>query len=118
MGRYSEGLAAAKENGKPIMVLFTQPWCGACKNLKAQLKTDSSAFLSVAEKLNVVSIEGEVLPLFLHQFSFLSAPQKISEEAALFTKDGGYIPRAYFLSPDGTPDYSISGPKYAFSFIP
>jgi len=99
---YEEGLAAAKENGKPVMVLFTQPWCGACKNLKSELSTYSKAFKEAAENLNLVSIEGEAIP----------------DESKLFTKDGGYIPRAYFLSPDGTPDYSIAGPndKYKYYF--
>ena len=29
-------------NGKPIMVFVTQPWCGACNNLKTQVNGDES----------------------------------------------------------------------------
>ena len=33
---WSDGLAAAKESGRPIMLLLHKSWCGACKNLKPQ----------------------------------------------------------------------------------
>lgn len=53
---YSEALELSKQNGKPIVVLFTKPWCGACKNLKSQMQ-GAENFFSVAAKYNMVNVE-------------------------------------------------------------
>jgi len=100
---YNDGVAAAKGNNKPIMVLFTQPWCGACKGLKTALQTDPVAFQKAAVDFNLVSVEGE--------------SEVLSNEASAFQKDGGYIPRVYFLKADGTPDYSINGPNDKYKYF-
>ena len=47
----------------------------------------------------------------------LDADQE-SDIAKKFAKDGGYIPRTFFLAPDGTPDFDIHAPrpKYAYFY--
>jgi len=44
---------------KPVMVLVTQPWCGACKNLKRQVNSGTNVKLEL-ENFAVVFAEGNL----------------------------------------------------------
>ena len=45
-----KGKALSKESGKPLMVIVTQPWCGACKGLKRSLNNADSDKLQGASR--------------------------------------------------------------------
>lgn len=62
----------------------------------------TAKFQLLAADFNLVSIEAEG-----------ETPSQ-----AGFSPDGGYVPRAFFLRPDGSPDYSLVGPnpKYKHFF--
>jgi protein-disulfide reductase (glutathione) len=78
---------AAAENGKPLMVLITKEYCGACKNLKASFAKDTSdKFDEAAENFNIVHLADDAEP-----------------KSAGFRPDGGYIPRTIFADVNGKP---------------
>lgn len=72
-----------KAKQKPGLVFVTQPWCGACKNLKTQVSKSASA-KSLMEKFVVVH-----------------ASEDDGQQWQAEGEDDGYIPRVYFLGKDG-----------------
>lgn len=97
---YASGLARAKAENKPIMLVFYTTWCPHCKNYSHVF--DDATVAERAKDFVMIRVDAD-------QDSDLS--QKLS-------KDGGYIPRTFFLGPDGTPDYEVSThrPKYAYFY--
>jgi len=91
---YTKALEVAKTTGKPTLVLFTKTWCGACKNLKSNLLKLEEDFKKASEKFQMVSIEED---------------SETPTDERNFTPDGGYIPRVFFLDPEGNIDSSITG---------
>eukprot|EP01121_Diplochlamys_sp_Union-15-3_P015820 TRINITY_DN5289_c0_g1_i1.p1 TRINITY_DN5289_c0_g1~~TRINITY_DN5289_c0_g1_i1.p1 ORF type:complete len:171 (-),score=25.04 TRINITY_DN5289_c0_g1_i1:73-585(-) len=87
---YQEATEKAKENGKHTMVLFTKPWCGACKTLKKAL-VQSKKFEEACQQFNVVNVEED------------SENPKDNK----FSPDGAYIPRVFFVSSDGVVETDI-----------
>jgi len=66
---------------KPVMVIIHKTWCGACKNLKAEVAQDK-ALAKFSSNLVMVNTEDDEEP-----------------KDASFAPDGGYVPRVFFLSP-------------------
>jgi protein-disulfide reductase (glutathione) len=91
---YESALDAAKTSGKPTMVVFTKTWCGACKNLKSDLILNEENFRPVSEKFQMVSIEED---------------NETPTDGKNFNPDGGYIPRVFFLDPQGNIDDTMVG---------
>jgi len=79
-----EAKAAAKENGKPIMLVIHKSWCGACKSLKPKFAADKQ-IEKLSEKFNMVNTIDDDEP-----------------KGDQYTPDGGYIPRILFLDTEGT----------------
>lgn len=77
------GLARAKAEGKPAMVLIHKTWCGACKRLKSVF-ADSTAIAEAARGMISINLEDDEEPT-----------------QDQFRPDGQYIPRLFFVSPDG-----------------
>lgn len=78
---------------KPVMLVATKSYCGACKSLKPQFAA-SPDILSHAE-----------------HFTFVSVGDEFAETDSKFAPDGGYIPRILFFHADGTPMTDITGPN-------
>ena len=92
-----EAKAKAAEANKPLVVFVTEPWCGACKNLKRQLNNGNN-------------VKGK-----LDQFVVTHVS---GDDAAAWKEDGhGYVPQTYFFGPDGN-KLDIEGPngQYAHFF--
>jgi protein-disulfide reductase (glutathione) len=100
---YDAALEDSKTNGKPTLVLFTKTWCGACKNLKGDLVKNEASFKTASEKFNMVNIEED---------------SELPTDNKNFTPDGGYIPRVFFLTPEGNIDDTIvsSNARYKHFF--
>eukprot|EP01114_Cavostelium_apophysatum_P021232 TRINITY_DN7349_c0_g1_i1.p1 TRINITY_DN7349_c0_g1~~TRINITY_DN7349_c0_g1_i1.p1 ORF type:complete len:160 (+),score=34.58 TRINITY_DN7349_c0_g1_i1:88-567(+) len=81
---FDDGLAAAKETGKPMMVVIHKTWCGACKRLKPEF-ADSSEIEQLSSKFVMVNLEDDEEP----------------DDSAGFAPDGGYIPRILFADSNG-----------------
>ena len=46
-------------NTKPIMYLFNQPWCGACKRLKETFQQEAEKIAKLSEKFILVNVGGD-----------------------------------------------------------
>ena len=46
-------------NTKPIMYLFNQPWCGACKRLKETFQQEGERISKLSEKFILVNVGGD-----------------------------------------------------------
>lgn len=97
---YAAGLEEAKAKRKPIVLVFFTTWCPHCKNYSRVF--DDPRVAERAKDFVMVRVDAD----------------QDSDLAKRFSKDGGYIPRTFFLSPDGTPDYDIHAPRpqYAYFF--
>jgi thiol:disulfide interchange protein len=97
--RYDAGLARAKAEHKPICLVFYTGWCPHCKN-----------YSHVFEDPRVVERAKEFVMIRANA-------DEESELAQRFTTDGGYVPRTYFLGPDGKLAADIHAPKPKFRYF-
>ena len=97
---FDDGLEKAKKLKKPICLVLFATWCQHCRNY-SKVFNDPRLVLR-AKDFVMVRVDAD----------------QDSDLAKRFSKDGGYIPRTFFLSPDGTPDYDIHAPRpqYAYFF--
>jgi thiol-disulfide isomerase/thioredoxin len=97
---YTSGLARAKLDSKPICLVFYTTWCPHCKNYSRVF--DDPRVAEQARGFVMIRVDAD----------------KDSDVAKAFSKDGGYIPRTFFLAPDGTPDFDVHTPrpKYAYFY--
>lgn len=97
---YDAGIAKAKAENKPVCLVLYTNWCPHCRN-----------YSRVFEDPKVVEQAGK----------FVMIRANADEEQALaskFTQDGGYVPRTFFLSPDGAlaPEIHAPRPKFLYFF--
>lgn len=99
---FADAKAEAASTGKPIMLVITKSWCGACKALKPQ-------FAASAEILELSS-----------SFVMTNVADNDEPSSKDFSPDGGYIPRILFLSSDGTVNKEIinaeGNPQYKYYY--
>ncbi len=96
---YEAGLARAKAQHKPVCLVFYTGWCPHCR-----------AYSHVFDDPRVVERA--------RQFVMIRA--NADDEPTLsgqYTKDGGYVPRTFFLAPDGTLDADIHAPRPRFLYF-
>ena len=97
---YTEGLAAAKESKKPVCLVFYTTWCPHCAN-----------YSKVFSDLKVVEKSKQFVMIRLDK-------DKNKDVSAQYKPDGEYIPRTYFLSPDGQLDEGLTAerPQYKYFY--
>jgi thiol-disulfide isomerase/thioredoxin len=78
---YDDGIAAAKETKKPVVLIFYTEWCPHCTSYSALFKNPS--VVEKAKNFVMIRVERDA-----HQ-----------ELSAQYAPDGQYIPRTFFLSP-------------------
>jgi len=81
--RLDDGLALAKKEGKPLMLLIHKSWCGACKSLKPKFK-ESQKIAKLSPKFVMVNTMDDDEP-----------------PGDVYKPDGGYVPRLFFFDPEG-----------------
>ena len=96
---YDEGLAAAKKEQKPICLVFFTEWCPHCRN-----------YSGVFHDPKVVEKSKSFVMIRLDK-------DKNAEISKKYAPDGEYIPRTYFLSPDGTLDPEIHAPRPQYKYF-
>ena len=86
---YEAGLQRAKAQHKPVCLVFFTTWCPHCKNYSHVF--DDQRVVARARDFVMIHLDAD-------------AEESVAAKYAL---DGTYIPRTFFLSPDGTLDDSI-----------
>ena len=97
---YEDGLAAAKKEKKPVCLIFYTEWCPHCANYSAVFHDPK--VVAETKKLVMVRLDKD----------------KNAELSKQFAPDGEYIPRTYFLAPDGKLDADIHArrPQYKYFY--
>ena len=96
---YDTGLAEAKKDGKPICLVFFTEWCPHCTN-----------YSQVFHDTKVVEKSKKFVMIRLDR-------NKNLELSKQYAPDGEYIPRTYFLSPDGKLDPTIHAPRDKYLYF-
>jgi hypothetical protein len=96
---YEAGILHARTDHKPVCLVFYTTWCPHCRNFSHVF--DDPRIVSRARDFVMVRIDADAEPAL----------------ATKYSKDGGYIPRTFFLGPDGTLDESIHPPRPRFQYF-
>jgi thiol-disulfide isomerase/thioredoxin len=96
---YEKGLAEAKEQKKPVCLIFYTEWCPHCAN-----------YSKVFHDPKVVEQSKGFVMICLDR-------DQNKELSKQYAPDGEYIPRTYFLSADGTLDPSIHAPRDKYQYF-
>lgn len=99
---WDAGLAQAKAEKKPILLLVYADWCPRCRELVPVFQDPE--VVKLAEGLVMVRQNGDLKPPFLDAFESL----------------GGYVPRLFFLTPDGSLREEITSghPRFPYFYTP
>lgn len=100
---WEDGLAAARESGKPICLLVYTNWCPHCKALAPVFRDPAVA--EAAKGLVMVLQDSDEKPAWLAQ---------------RFGSTGSYIPRVLFLDSEGNllAELTSGHPKYPYFYWP
>jgi len=96
---YDAGLARAKAQHLPVCLVLYTSWCPHCRN-----------YSHVFDDPQVVARARE----------FVMIRANADDEPALagkYARDGGYVPRTFFLAPDGALDPEIHAPRPKFLYF-
>jgi len=96
---YDEGLAEAKKEHKPICLIFYTEWCPHCQN-----------YSGVFHDPKIEEMTQKFVMIRLDQ-------DKNGEIGKKYQPDGGYIPRTFFLSPDGALDADLHAPRDPYRYF-
>jgi thiol:disulfide interchange protein len=96
---YEAGLAAAKKDKKPVLLIFFTEWCPHCTNYSKQFHDQK--VIDATKKFVVIRLDKD----------------KNADLSKKFAPDGEYIPRTYFLSSDGTLDPAITAPRSEYKYF-
>ncbi|MEZ4466068.1 MAG: thioredoxin family protein [bacterium] len=99
---WEAGLARAQADKKPILLLVYADWCPRCRELTPVFSDPE--VLALSKKLVMVRQNSDARPAFLEKFDSL----------------GGYVPRLFFLTPDGSlrEDIGSGHPRYPYFYTP
>jgi thiol-disulfide isomerase/thioredoxin len=97
---YDDGVALAKKEKKPICLVFYTEWCPHCANYSGVFHDPK--VVDTSKKFVMVRLDKD----------------KNADLSKKYAPDGEYIPRTYFLQPDGTlvADIKTSRPKYVYFY--
>jgi len=83
---FRTALQEAERLGKPIFLLLHKSRCGACRRLKGEMSS-SKELAELSDQFLMVNAEDDEDP----------------HRNPIYNIDGGYVPRLFFLGPDGHP---------------
>lgn len=97
---YTAGLAKAKAEHKPICLVLYTGWCPHCRNYSKVF--DDARVVDQAKRFVMIRLNAD----------------DENDVARKYQPDGGYVPRTFFLSPDGdmAADIHAPRPRYRYFF--
>jgi thiol:disulfide interchange protein len=97
---YDQGIAEARKEKKPICLILYTEWCPHCTNYSGVFH--DAKVVDKAKEFVMIRVDAD----------------KNQTVGAEFALDGKYIPRTYFLSPDGKvdPDLTAGRPQYKYFY--
>jgi len=96
---YEEGLARARSEGRPVLLVMHADWCVHCRNYSHVF--EDPRIVERARELVMIRIDVDDEP----------------DAASRYTLDGGYVPRTYFLGPDGTTRTDVDARRARFRYF-
>jgi protein-disulfide reductase (glutathione) len=96
---YEAGLAAAKKDKKPVVLIFFTEWCPHCANY-SKLFHDEKV-IDQTKKFVMIRLDKD----------------KNAELSKKYAPDGEYIPRTFFLGSDGTLDATLTAPRSEYKYF-
>ena len=96
---YDDGLAAAKKEKKPVLLIFYTEWCPHCANYSKVFHDPK--VVAKSKDFVMIRLDGD----------------KNKDLSKQYAVDGSYIPRTYFLSSAGTLDPNIHAPRDQFKYF-
>ncbi|HYD47837.1 MAG TPA: thioredoxin family protein [Terriglobales bacterium] len=96
---YEAGLAEAKTEGKPVMLVFYTEWCPHC-----------TAYSKVFHDKELVELSGKFVMIRIDKDKEPAISRK-------YAPDGEYIPRTYFLQSDGTLLANVTEQRPQFKYF-
>ena len=96
---YQEGLAQARREGKPAIIIFYSDHCSACNRYKGVLR--DSDVVAASAPFVMIRVNTSQYPRLSQYFQF----------------DGSYIPRTFVVAPDGRIMHQLYRPKRYKYFI-
>lgn len=96
---YEAGLARAQRESRPVLLVMSATWCGHCRTYSHVFEDER--IVSRARRFVMVHIDSDVQ----------------REVADRYVVDGRYVPRTYFLAPDGTPmSITATNPRFRYFY--
>ena len=96
---YEDGLKSAEQSGKPVCLVFYTDWCPHC-----------TAYAKVFHDAKVVERSKAFVMVRLNK----DQNKSLSD---MYAPDGDYIPRTYFLAPNGELDATLQTPRERFKYF-
>lgn len=96
---FDEGLAEAKATNRPVCLIFYTDWCPHCRNYHKVFEDPS--VIAMSRKFVMIRLDKDKEPAI----------------SAKYRPDGDYIPRTYFLKPDGTLMPEITEQRAEFRYF-
>jgi len=96
---FKAGLARAKADHKPAFLVIYTTWCPHCKNYSHVF--DDPRVVEQAKGFEMIRVDSDAEP----------------DIAAKYARDGGYIPRTYFLGSDGSVDTNVRAQSGRFQYF-
>lgn len=97
---YEEGLAEAARRDAPILLVVYTTWCGHCRNYRQVFR--DPRIVERSRQFVMIRVDQDQHP----------------EVGSRFALDGRYIPRTFFLGPDGSvaPEVDAGRDRYRYFF--
>ena len=96
---YDDGLAEAKKADRPICLIFYTTWCPHCANY-SKVFSDPKV-VEKSKSFVMIRLDAD----------------KNKELGQKYSPDGGYIPRTFFLAPNGELDASLSETRDKYKYF-
>lgn len=96
---YEAGLAAAKKEKKPVLLVFFTEWCPHCANYSRVFHDDK--VVEQSKKFVMIRLDKD----------------KNAELSKKYAPDGEYIPRTYFLSSAAVLDPALTAPRDQYKYF-